>query len=110
MSAADHSPSEKTAAVLTAVPLRGCAEHVTQRADLPAILEASRHDTPGLLRFLTWSASYHQAEAVRLEREARTALPALKAAEAAWRTAVQWVTLCPHPVLLLMLADPAPTH
>jgi hypothetical protein len=84
--------------VLTAV-LRGCAEHVAQRADLPAILEASRQrDTPGLLRFLTWSASYHQAEA-------RTALPARKAAEAAWRTAARWLILCPHPVLLLMLAD-----
>jgi hypothetical protein len=105
LSAADHPPSEKTAAVLTAV-LRGCAEHVTQRADLPPILEASRQrDTPGLLRFLTWSASYHQAEAVRLEREARTALPALKAAEAAWRTAARWLALYPHPVLLLMLAD-----
>ncbi|MDQ1041800.1 hypothetical protein [Streptomyces sp. V4I2] len=67
LSAADHPPSEKTEAVLTAV-LRGCAEHVEQRTDLPAILEASRQrDTPGLLRFLTWSASYHQAEAVRLE-------------------------------------------
>ncbi|MEV7892222.1 hypothetical protein ACWD3I_48695 [Streptomyces sp. NPDC002817] len=50
LSAADHPPSEKTAGVLTAV-LRGCAEHVAQRADLPAILEASRQrDTPGLLR------------------------------------------------------------
>ena len=105
LSAADHPPPEKTAAVLTAV-LRGCAEHVAHRADLPAILEASRQrDTPGLLRFLTWSVSYHQAEAARLEREARTALPARKAAEAAWRTALQWLTLCPHPVLLLMLAD-----
>jgi hypothetical protein len=104
-SAADHPPSEKTAAVLTAV-LRGCAEHVEQRADLPAILEASRqHDTPGLLRFLTWSASYHQAEAVRLEPEARAARPALRAAEAAWRTAARWLARSPHPVLLLMLAD-----
>jgi hypothetical protein len=104
-SAADHPPSEKTAAVLTAV-LRGCAEHVAQRADLPAILEASRQrDTPGLLRFLTWSASYHQAEAARLEREARTALPERKAAEAAWRTAARWLSFSPDPVLLLMLAD-----
>ncbi|MFE9024391.1 hypothetical protein ACFYNL_38405 [Streptomyces sp. NPDC007808] len=105
MSAADHPPSEKTAAVLTAV-LRGCAEHVAQRADLPAILEASRYrDTPGLLRFLTWSVSHHEAEAVRLESEARAALPAQRAAEAAWRTAAQWLALSPHPVLLLMLAD-----
>lgn len=104
-SAADHPPSEKTAAVLTAV-LRACAEHVERRADLPAILEASRQrDTPGLLRFLTWSASYHQVEAARLEREVGTALPALKASEAAWRTAVRWLALSPHPVLLLMLAD-----
>ncbi|MDG4857093.1 hypothetical protein P8605_02785 [Streptomyces sp. T-3] len=45
-SAAGHPPSRKTGAVLTAV-LRGCAEHVAQRADLPAILEASRQrDTP----------------------------------------------------------------
>jgi hypothetical protein len=105
VSAADHPPSEKTEAVLTAV-LRGCAEHVAQRADLPAILEASRQrDTPGLLRFLTWSVSYHQAEAARLEHEARAALPAQRAAEAAWRTAARWLALCPHPVLLLMLAD-----
>ncbi|MFJ2240465.1 hypothetical protein [Streptomyces sp. NPDC087859] len=103
--AADHPPSQKTAAVLTAV-LRACAEHVAQRAGLPAILEASRQrDTPGLLRFLTWSASYHQAEAARLEREARTALTARKATEAAWRTVARWLTLCLHPVLLLMLAD-----
>ncbi|MGP4014104.1 hypothetical protein [Streptomyces sp. 4N124] len=96
LSAADHPPPEKTEVVLTA--LRGCAEHVAQRADLPAILATSRRrDTPGLLRFLTWSASYHQAEAVRLEREARTALPA--------RTAARWLALSPHPVLLLMLAD-----
>ncbi|AZP14704.1 hypothetical protein EJC51_47520 [Streptomyces aquilus] len=102
---ADHPPSEKTEAVLTAV-LRSCAEHVAQRADLPAILEASRQrDTPGLLRFLTWSASYHQAEAARLEREARTALPARKAAEAAWRTAPRWLSFSPNPVLLLMLAN-----
>ncbi|MGW0916671.1 hypothetical protein ACWD1Z_33865 [Streptomyces sp. NPDC002784] len=103
--AADHPPSEKTEAVLTAV-LRSCAEHVAQRPDLPAILEASRQrDTPGLLRSLTWSASYHQAEAVRLEREARTALSARKAAEAAWRTAARWLSFSPDPVLLLMLAD-----
>ncbi|MET8213203.1 hypothetical protein ABZT51_46395 [Streptomyces sp. NPDC005373] len=104
-SADDRPPSEKTAAVLTAV-LRGCAEHVAQRADLPAILEASRQrDTTGLLRFLTGSVSHHQAEAVRLEREARSALPARKAAEAAWRTAARWLALSPHPVLLLVLAD-----
>jgi hypothetical protein len=104
-SASDHTPSEKTAAVLTAV-LRGCAEHVALRADLPAILEASRQrDTPGLLRFLTWSAAYHQAEGVRLEREARAALPALQGAKAAWRTAARWLAVSPHPVLLLMLAD-----
>ncbi|MFE6098283.1 hypothetical protein ACFQ7M_41005 [Streptomyces massasporeus] len=104
-SAADHPPSEKTAAVLTAV-LRGCAEHVAQHADLPAILEASRQrDTPGLLRFLTWSVAYHQGEAARLEREARAAIPARQAAVAAWWTAARWLALSPHPVLLLMLAD-----
>jgi hypothetical protein len=105
LSAADQPPSERTETVLTAV-MRACAEHIAQRADLPAILEASRQrDTPGLLRFLTWSASHHQAEAARLEREARTALPALKAAVAAWWTGAQWFALSPHPVLLLMLAD-----
>lgn len=104
-SAADHPPSEKTEAVLTAV-LRGCAEHVEQRTDLPAILEASRQrDTPGLLRFLTWSASYHQDEAARLEREARAAHPARRAAVASWWTAAHWFLASPHPVLLLMLAD-----
>lgn len=105
LSAADHPPSEKTEAVLTAV-LRGCAEHVEQRADLPAILETSRQrDTPGLLRFLTWSASHHQAEAARYEREAHDAHPARRTAVSAWWTIARWYTTCPHPVLLLMLAD-----
>ncbi|MFJ8142625.1 hypothetical protein [Streptomyces sp. NPDC096013] len=105
LSAADHPPSERTAAVLTAV-LRGCAEHVEQRDDLSAIREASRQrDTPGLLRFLTWSASHHQAESARLEDEARAALPALKATVAAWWTAARWFIRSPHPVLLVMLAD-----
>ncbi|MDQ0605735.1 hypothetical protein QF037_010168 [Streptomyces canus] len=49
------------------------ATHITTR----------QRDTPALLHFLTWSVSYHQAEAVRLEREARTTLTARKAAEAA---------------------------
>ncbi|MFF8932244.1 hypothetical protein ACF1AO_33830 [Streptomyces longwoodensis] len=105
LSAADQSPSQKTEAVLTAV-LRGCAEHVAQRSDLPEIMEASRQrDTPGLLRFLTWSVAYHQAQAARLEDEARAALSAQRAAQAAWRTAARWLALCPHPVLLLILAD-----
>jgi hypothetical protein len=104
-SAAEHDPSEKTAAVLTAV-LRSCAEHVAQRDDLPVILDASRQrDTPVLLRFLTWSTSHHQAEAARYERESRAAHPARRAAVAAWWTAARWLTLSPHPVLLLMLAD-----
>ncbi|MEU6511056.1 hypothetical protein [Streptomyces sp. NPDC046942] len=104
-SAAEQEPSQKTAAVLTAV-LRACAEHVAQRADLPAILDASRQrDAPSLLRFLVWSVDHHQAEAARLEREARDAHPARRAAVAAWWTVARWFTACPHPVLLLMLAD-----
>ncbi|MFC9892040.1 hypothetical protein ACFW3A_21850 [Streptomyces pilosus] len=103
--AAGHELSPKTAATLTAV-LRGCAEHVMQREDLPAILTASRQrDTPALLRFLAWSAAHHQAEAARLEAKARAARPALRAAVAAWWTAARWFTACPHPALLLMLAD-----
>ncbi|MGX4695111.1 hypothetical protein [Streptomyces sp. JNUCC 63] len=104
-SAAGHEPSERTAATLTAV-LRACAAHVAQRDDLPAILNLSRQrDTPALLRFLTWSTAYHQAEAARLEDEARAADPARRAAVAAWWTVARWFTTCPHPVLLLMLAD-----
>ncbi|MGW2563439.1 hypothetical protein ACWCXB_30290 [Streptomyces sp. NPDC001514] len=104
-SAAGHEPSEKTAATLTAV-LRACAAHAAQRDDLPAILNLSRQrDTAALLRFLTWSAAHHQAEAARYEREARAAHPARRAAVAAWWTVVRWFTACPHPVLLLMLAD-----
>ncbi|MFF8848279.1 hypothetical protein ACF08N_37455 [Streptomyces sp. NPDC015127] len=104
-SAAGHEPSEKAAATLTAV-LRACAGHVAQRDDLPVILDLSRkRDTAALLRFLTWSASRHHAEAARLEREARAAHPARRAAVAAWWTAARWLTLAPHPVLLLMLAD-----
>ncbi|EFL37198.1 hypothetical protein [Streptomyces griseoflavus] len=104
-SAAGHAPSQKTAATLTAV-LRACAEHVARREDLFVILEASRHrDTPALLRFLAWSVTHHQADAARLEGEARTALPAWRAAVAAWWTAARWFSVCPHPVLLLMLAD-----
>ncbi|MEU5225262.1 hypothetical protein AB0G55_21845 [Streptomyces toyocaensis] len=103
--AAGHEPSPKTAATLTAV-LQACAEHVMQREELPAILTASRQrDTPALLRFLAWSAAHHQAEAARYEREARAARPALRAAMAAWWTAAQWFIACPHPVLLLVLAD-----
>ncbi|MFF0033939.1 hypothetical protein ACFYS7_38550 [Streptomyces avermitilis] len=85
-SAAEHDPSEKTAAVLTAV-MRACAEHIAQRDDLPEILDASRQrDTPALLRFLTWSAAHHQAEAARYEREARAAHPARRAAVTGWWT------------------------
>ncbi|MET8954345.1 hypothetical protein ACWEO4_44955 [Streptomyces sp. NPDC004393] len=62
-SAAGHEPSGKTTAALTPV-LRACAAHVAQREDLPAILQLSRQrDTPALLRFLTWSAAHHQAQA-----------------------------------------------
>lgn len=103
--AAGHEPSPKTAATLTAV-LQACAEHVMQREDLPAILTASRQrDTPALLRFLDWSVTHHQAEAARYEREARTARPARRAAVAAWWTVARWFIACPHPVLLLVLAD-----
>lgn len=104
-SAAGHEPSQQTAATLTAV-LHACAAHVAQRDDLPVILTASRQrDTPALLRFLTWSAAHHLAEVARLEREARAAHPARRAAVAAWWTVARWFTACPHPVLLLMLAD-----
>lgn len=103
--AAGHEPSPKTTATLTAV-LRACAEHVMQREDLPALLTASRQrDTPALLRFLDWSVTYHQAEAARLEAEARAALPARRAAVAAWWTVARWFSASPHPVLLVMLAD-----
>ncbi|MGW4102012.1 hypothetical protein [Streptomyces sp. NPDC004976] len=101
--AAGHEPSPKTAATLTAV-LQACAEHVMQRDDLPAILTASRQrDTPALLRFLAWSVAHHQAEAARLEAEARAARPALRAAT--WWTVARWFTASPHLVLLVMLAD-----
>ncbi|MEU0853555.1 hypothetical protein ABZ387_37450 [Streptomyces flaveolus] len=103
--AAGHEPSPKTAATLTAV-LRACAEDVMQLEDLPAILTASRQrDTPALLRFLDWSVTHHQAEAARLEAEARAAHPARRAAAAAWWTVARWFTASPHPVLLVMLAD-----
>ncbi|MGW5062814.1 hypothetical protein ACWEQ2_36850 [Streptomyces sp. NPDC004096] len=104
-SATGHEPSQKTAAALTAV-LRACAAHVAQREDLPTILQLSRQrDTPALLRFLTWSAAIHQAQAARLEREARAAHPARRAAVAAWWVVARWFTARPDPVLLLMLAD-----
>ncbi|MFG2563224.1 hypothetical protein [Streptomyces sp. NPDC048496] len=103
-SAAGHAPSKKTAATLTAA-LRACADHAAQRDDLPAILNLSRQrDTPALLRFLTWSTAHHQAEATRLEKEARAAHPARRAAVAAWWTVARWFTASPDPVLLL-LAD-----
>ncbi|MGA5711165.1 hypothetical protein ACPCK8_32625 [Streptomyces cellulosae] len=106
MTSADgHEPPEKAAATLTAV-LRACASHVAQRDDLPVILDVSRQrDTAALLRFLTWSAAHHQAEAARLEREARAAHPARRAAVAAWWTVARWFLASPHPVLLLMLAN-----
>ncbi len=106
MTSADgHEPPEKTAATLTAV-LRACAAHVAERDDLPVILDLSRQrDTAALLRFLTWSAAHHQAEAARLEREARAAHPARRAAVADWWTVARWFLASPHPVLLLVLAD-----
>lgn len=106
MTSADgHEPPEKAAATLTAV-LRACAAHVAQRDDLPVILDVSRQrDTAALLRFLTWSAAHHQAEAARLEREARAAHPARRAAVAAWWTVARWFLASPYPVLMLMLAD-----
>ncbi|MFE9976236.1 hypothetical protein ACFYRD_37400 [Streptomyces hirsutus] len=104
-SAAGHAPSEKTAATLTSV-LRACAGHVAQRGDLPAILDASRlRDTPALLRFLAWSVSHHQAEAARLEAEARAVHPAQRTTVAAWWTAAHWFITSPNLVLLLVLAD-----
>ncbi|MGI5144136.1 MULTISPECIES: hypothetical protein [unclassified Streptomyces] len=72
-------------------------------ADQAAALEALA--LPALLRLLAWSAAHHEAEAARLEGEARAAHPARRAAVAAWWTVAQWFTACPHPVLLLMLAD-----
>ncbi|MGV9529899.1 hypothetical protein ACWDRM_22085 [Streptomyces cellulosae] len=102
MTSADgHEPPEKAAATLTAV-LRACASHVAQRDDLPV---SRQRDTAALLRFLTWSAAHHQAEAARLEREAHAAHPARRAAVAAWWTVARWFLASPHPVLLLMLAN-----
>ncbi|WP_338704384.1 hypothetical protein V2W30_41410 (plasmid) [Streptomyces sp. Q6] len=104
-SVAGHPPTPKTEATLTAV-LHACAAHVGQRDDLPALLQLSRErDTPALLRFLTWSVSHHRAEAARLEREARSSLPKLRSAVAAWWTVARWCIASPHPVLLLMLAN-----
>ncbi|MFE2583314.1 hypothetical protein [Streptomyces sp. NPDC059378] len=104
-SAVGHGPSPKTAATLTAV-LRACAQQVEQRDDLPEILALSRErDAPALLRFLTWSIAHHQTQAARYERKARAAVPACRAAVAAWWTVARWFLASPHPVLLLMLAD-----
>ncbi|MFD4588320.1 hypothetical protein [Streptomyces sp. NPDC058434] len=104
-STAGHEPSEKTAATLTAV-LRACADHVATRDDVRMILDASRQrDTPALLGFLIWSATHHQDEAARYEKESRATHPARRTALAAWWTVARWFVACPHPVLLLMLAD-----
>jgi hypothetical protein len=104
-STAGRPLSEKAATTLTAV-LRACAGHVAQHPELPEILGAARQrDTPALLRFLDWSAAYHQAEAARHERQARTARVACRATVAAWWTTARWFAARPHPVLLLMLAD-----
>lgn len=90
-SAAGHEPSEKTAAAPTAV-LRACTAHVAQREDLPTILRLSRQrDIAALLRFPTWSAANHQAQAARLEWEARAA-HTRRAAMATWWTATRWFT------------------
>ncbi|MFE7077122.1 hypothetical protein ACFU96_44260 [Streptomyces sp. NPDC057620] len=104
-SVAGNKPSPRTAMALTAV-LRACAEHLEQHTDFSEILAAARErDTPALLRFLTWSVDYHRAEAARLEAAARASRPALRAAVTAWWTVAQWFTACPHPVLLLVLAN-----
>lgn len=103
-STAGHPPSEKANATLTAV-LRACAEHVAQREDLPELLDGARgHDTPALLRFLTYSAKMGRATAARLDGEADAATPARRAAVAGWWTVARWLTASPHPVLLIMLA------
>ncbi|MFF9171861.1 hypothetical protein ACF1AY_35835 [Streptomyces sp. NPDC014776] len=104
-STAGYEPSERTSVTLTAV-LRACAAHVMSRDDLPVILNLSlQRDAVALLRFLTWSAGHHQAEAARLERQARAAHHLRRDAVAAWWMIARWFTACPHPVLLLMLAD-----
>ncbi|MCX5106965.1 hypothetical protein [Streptomyces sp. NBC_00439] len=103
--AAGNEPSPKTASTLTAV-LSACAENVSQRDDLPLILDASRlRKTPGLLRFLSWAAAQADADAVRCAAESQAARRAGKAAVAAWWTALHWFTVYPHPALLLLLAD-----
>ncbi|MFJ5779329.1 hypothetical protein [Streptomyces sp. NPDC093094] len=100
-----HTPSGKTAATPAAVP-RACADHIAQSPELPSLLTASRErDTPALLRFLASSAAGHRAEAARLEQQARTADANRRAAVAAWWTAARLFTVCPHPVLLVVLAD-----
>ncbi|MDQ0994817.1 hypothetical protein [Streptomyces sp. V3I7] len=104
-SAAGYPPAPRSAATLTAA-LRACAEAVTLRADLAAILDASRaRETPGLLRFFDESASRDEAEAARYEAEAQAAQRARRAAVAAWWTVAGWAVRSPHPVLLLLLAD-----
>ncbi|MFD5806739.1 hypothetical protein [Streptomyces sp. NPDC127020] len=103
--AAGNTPAPLTAVTLTAV-MRACAEHVVGRGDLPAILTASRQrDTPGLLRFLHWSAGHHRGEAARLEEEARAAHAARRAAVTAWWIAARCFAASPPLVLGQVLAD-----
>ncbi|MCH5677941.1 hypothetical protein [Streptomyces gilvus] len=104
-STAGRDPSPATGEALTLV-MRACAEDVAHRPQLHRLLDASRErETPGLLRFLTWSMRRGEAEAACFERKAQTLRRDARTAVSGWWTAARWLTARPHPILALVLMN-----
>ncbi|WP_208782823.1 hypothetical protein [Streptomyces griseorubiginosus] len=104
-STAGNAPSLTTGETLALV-MRACAEDVAHRPGLHRLLDASRErETPGLLRFLTWSMRKGEAEAACFERKAQAHRRDAHTAVSSWWTAARWLTARPHPALALVLMD-----
>ncbi|MFF3617301.1 hypothetical protein [Streptomyces sp. NPDC002580] len=102
-SVSGRAPSPKIRQTLALV-LRACAEQVAHRPDLPRLLDAARtRETPGLLRFLTWSVRHSEAAAEQYEREAVAYRRDARAAVTAWWTAARWLAADWHPVTAVLL-------
>ncbi|MGW1966390.1 hypothetical protein ACWCPD_39755 [Streptomyces sp. NPDC001935] len=102
-SVSGRAPSPKIRQTLALV-LRACAEHVAHRPDLPRLLDAARtRETPGLLRFLTWSVRHSEATAEQYERDAVAYHRDARAAVTGWWTTARWLAADWHPVTAVLL-------
>ncbi|MFF3313355.1 hypothetical protein [Streptomyces sp. NPDC002952] len=103
-SSAGNSPSPRTQRALAAV-FRAIGEDVRTHADFPRLLDASRErETPGLVRFLAWSARRSEGEAADHTREGEQCRRAARTAADAWLTAARWIVTLSHPAHVLVLA------